>query len=326
MSIDSVLPIITTPSVLSSSMLNDLGHDQSSIATLQNELATGSAVTVASDNPSQAANILQLQAGVTRAHQYATNASDGVSWLTLANSTIGSAMTVLDQVESAVEGLTGDEASGNGSAVTGVSTVVKGALGQLLDLANTQYAGQALFSGTGTSARAYDTTTGLYVGAGTPPTRTVAPGNSIAVSVTGTDIFGSTGPTGLLSKAAVTPAHPTTPAHPGLGILQQMVVTLDKGTATALARVGTTLLGKLQTAMSTVDAQAGTLGADQIAMQGFSSEATDSVTALEQELGDAQDVTMAQALTNLQLQENAYQAAMYVTSQLDGMSLMSYLG
>lgn len=320
MGIDGILPVITTPNILTTSLVNDLGTDQSSLATLENQISTGSAVTVASDNPSQAANILQLQAGVTRAHQYAANASDGVSWLSLANSTVSSVMTVLDQVESAVEGLSGDELPGNTAAVAGVSTVVQGGLEQLLNLANTQYAGQALFSGTGTPAKAYDTTTGLYVGAGSAPTRTVAPGSSIPISVTGKEIFGTTGPRGLLSKVSVTTGGP------GLGILQQMVVTLQKGTAAALSRVTTTLLGKLKTAMATVDAQSGKLGADQVAMEGFASDATDSVTALEQELSDAQDVTMAQALTNLQLQENAYQAAMYVTSQLDGMSLVDYLG
>lgn len=320
MGIDATLPVVTTPSILTTSILKDLGSQQASIATLENQLATGSAVTVASDNPSQAANILQLQAGVTRARQYATNAKDGVSWLSLANSTVSSVTTVLDKVQSAVQGLSGDLLSGNSSAISGVSTVVQGGLRQLLDLANTQYAGQALFSGTGTPTRAYSTSTGLYVGAGSPPTRTVSPGDAIPVSVTGPDIFGPTGPTGLLSMKS------TATGGPGLGILQQMVVTLQKGTATALARVGTTLLGKLQSAMGTVNAQAGKLGADQLAMQGFASEATSSVTALEQELGNAQNVTMAQALTNLQLQQNAYQAAMYVTSKIDGMNLVSYLG
>lgn len=105
-----------------------------------------------------------------------------------------------------------------------------------------------------------------------------------------------------------------------------MVVTLQKGTAVALARVSTTLLGKLRHTMGNVEARAGTLGPDQLAMQGFASEATDSVTALNQELSNAQSVTMAHALTNLQLQESAHQAAMYVTSKIDGMDLVSYLG
>jgi flagellar hook-associated protein 3 FlgL len=315
MSIDAVRPVIVTPNVLASSITNDLTNDQASISALENEVATGYSVTVASDNPAEAANILQLQAGVTRARKYATNAQDGVSWLSLANSTVGSVLTVLNQVESAVEGLSGYETSGSASAVSGVGTVVSNARTELIDLANTQYAGQAIFSGTGTAQRAYDAT-GNFVGAGAAPSRTVAPNSTVPISVTGPAIFGATAPT-------------ATPKTTGLlgptGLLAQMATLLAKGTSASVTKVATTLLGTLQTAMAKVQSQAGQLGADQQAMEGFSSQATDSATALEQELTAAQDVTMAQALTNLQLQENSYQSALYVTSQLDGLSLVKYL-
>lgn len=313
MGIDAVSPVITTPAVLSGSIINDLTSDQSGIAALENEISTGYAVNVASDNPAQAANILQLQAGVTRARKYATNAQDGVSWLSLANSTAGSVLTVLNQVASAVEGLTGYETSGSAAAVSGVSTVVANARSQLVDLANTQFAGQAIFSGTGTPKRAYDAT-GNYVGAGTAPSRTVAPSSTVPISVTGPAIFGST-----------TATAKTTGLLGPTGLLAQMATLLGKGTSASVAKVATTLLGTLQKAMATVESQAGQLGADQQAMQGFSSQATSSATALQQELGAAQDVTMAQALTNLQLRENSYQSALYVTSQLDGLSLVKYL-
>lgn len=315
MGIDAILPVITTPSVLSASLVNDLTGDQASIATLENEVSTGYAVGVASDNPAQAANILQLQAGVTRAHKYATNAQDGVSWLSLANSTVGSVLTVLNQVESAVEGLSGYESSGNASAVSGVGTVVSNARTELIDLANTQYAGQSLFSGTGTPVQAYDAT-GNYVGAGSAPTRTVAPNSTVPISVTGPAIFGVTKPT-------------ATPKSAGLlgstGLLAQMATLLQKGTTTSITKVATTLLGTLQKAMANVASQAGKLGADQQAMEGFATQATASATALQQELAAAQDVTMAQALTNLQLQENSYQAALLVTSKLNDLSLVNYL-
>ena len=60
-------------------------------------------------------------------------------------------------------------------------------------------------------------------------------------------------------------------------------------------------------------------------MQGFAAQATASTSALQQELGAAQDVNMAQAITNLQLQQTSYQAALYATSQLHTDSLAEYL-
>lgn len=314
--IDAAAPVVVTPEVLSSSMVANLTEDQASLAKLENQISTGYSVNVASDDPAQAANILQLQSGVTRANQYSTNAQDGVSWLSLANTTTNSILGVLQQVESAVQSISGDVLSGNTAAVAGVTDVVTGALKQLIDLANTQFAGQAIFSGTGTPARAYNAT-GIYVGAGSAPARTVAPSTNVAVSVTGTSLFGTrtTGPTTeLLSKVAT--------ATGKLGVLSQIITWLNAGTTTKAATTGLT---RLQKAMQRVEAVAGTLGADQVSMQGFSNQATASATALQQELGNAQDVNMAQALTNLQLQQTSYQAALYVTSQLRTESLVNYL-
>ena len=311
-SVGATGPVIVTPNVLSTSLVNDLNNDQSGIATLENEISTGYAVTSPSDNPAQVANILQLQSGVVRANQYAANAQDGVSWLSLANSTVSSVLSVLQKVQSTVESISGSNLSGTSSTVTGISDAVSSALQQLLNLSNTQYAGQAIFSGTGNPAQAYSST-GTYLGAGSAPTRTVAPGSQVAASVTGPQIFGS-GTTGLLS---------TVPGN--LGVLAQIVQDLQAGTAASIQKATTTGLGALQTAMQTVETAAGTLGADQQAMQGFATQATASATALQQELGSAQDVNMAQAITNLQLQQTSYQAALYVTSQLHTDSLTEYL-
>ena len=305
-------PVIVTPTVLSNALVNDLTTDQNSMAKLENEIATGYAVTSPSDDPAQVANILQLQAGVVRANQYEANAQDGLSRLSLANSTVGSILSVLQKVQSTVESISGSNLSGTAATVAGISDAVGSALRQLLNLANTQYAGQAIFAGTGNPTTAYSST-GTYLGAGNAPTRTVAPGSQVAVSVTGPTIFGS-GTTGLLS---------TTPGD--LGVLAQIVADLQAGTATSLHRATTTGLSALQAAMQTVETAAGTLGAAQQAMEGYATQATASATALQQELGSAQDVNLAQAITNLQLQQNSYQAALYATSQLHVDSLAQYL-
>ncbi len=311
-SVGATGPVVVTPTVLATTLVQDLTTDQASQATLENEISTGYAVTSPSDNPAQVANILQLQSGVTRANQYAANAQDGVGWLSLANSTVASVLSVLQEVQSTVESISGVSLSGTSASVSGLATSVGEALQQLLDLANTQYAGQALFAGTGNVTQAYSST-GAYLGAGTAPTRTVAPGTQVAVSVTGPDVFGS-GTSGLLS---------TTPATPG--VLEKIVQELQAGTATSLQAATTTGLASLQAAIQTVEAAASSLGASQQAMQSFSTQATSTVTALEQELGAAQDVNLAQAITNLQLQQTSYQAALYATSQLHADSLVQYL-
>ena len=183
-SVNGIAPIVITPNVLAASLGRSISADQASMATLENQVATGRAVTAPSQNPAQASNILLIQSALTRAKQYASNAQDGVSWLSLGNGTMNSIMNVLQRVQSAVTGLSGDVTTGSAGVVTGVATVVGDARQELINLANTQYAGQAIFAGSGTPKIAYDAT-GTYVGAGVAPTRTVAPGTRVAVSVTG---------------------------------------------------------------------------------------------------------------------------------------------
>jgi flagellar hook-associated protein 3 FlgL len=312
MSMPGIGPIVITPQVMTQQFIDNLTADQASLAQLENQISSGNAVTVPSDNPSAAANILQLQSAITRANQYATNAQTGVSRLGLANSTVNSILNVLQQVQSAVEGISGASLTGDPAAVAAVAQQVTSAQAQLVNLANTQYAGQAIFSGTGNPQAAYDQN-GNYLGAGQAPTTTVAPGTHVAVGVTGPAIFG-TGSTGLLGNTSG-----------NMGVLAQIAQDLQTGTPASIEAAQTTGLGNLQAAIGQVEDQAAVLGANQQSMQGFATQATAAVTALTQELGNLQNVDMASAITNLQLQQTAYQAALYATSQLHTLSLTQYL-
>jgi flagellar hook-associated protein 3 FlgL len=307
-SLSGLGPIIVTPQVMTQQFVDNLTADQATLAHLENEISTGNAVNVPSDNPTAAANILQLQSAITRANQYATNSQTGVSKLSLANSTVNSILDVLQQLNSAVTGISGADLTGNPAAIAAVAQEVTSAQSQLVNLANTQYAGEAIFSGTGNPQTAYDQN-GNYLGAGNAPTTTVAPGTQVAVGVTGPAIFG-TGSTGLLG--------PT-------GVLGQIASDLQAGTQAGIQAAQTTGLAALQSAMQTVETQAAVLGANQQAMQGFATQATGTVTSLTQELGNLQNVNMAGAITNLQLQQTTYQAALYATSQLNTLSLTQYL-
>jgi flagellar hook-associated protein 3 FlgL len=311
-SISSSTPVVITPSVLSSSLINDLTTDQASLANLQTQIASGNQINTASDNPSGAAQMLQLQSATTRANQYAANAENGASMLSLGNSTVNSVLTSLQSLMSTLTGLSGQQLSGQSTVLASAAQQANSTLQQLLGLANSTFSGQPLFAGTGNSQQAYDAQ-GNYVGAGQAPTRTVAPSTQVAASVTGPEIFGS-GTTGLLSSV------------PGsLGVLAQIASDLNTGSAASLANLTTTDIPNLQSALGQVESAAGQLGSQQDAMQNFQVQATSTVTSLQGQLSSVQDVNMAEAMTNLQLQNTAYQAALYATSQISTASLTQYL-
>jgi flagellar hook-associated protein 3 FlgL len=182
----------------------------------------------------------------------------------------------------------------------------------LLNLANTTYAGQAIFAGTGNVTTAFDAA-GTYVGGGSAPTRTVAPGTQLAIAVTGSSVFGS-GTTGLLS---------TVPGN--LGVLAQLSQDISTGTTASLASAMGPDLQNLDQAISTVEDQAAQLGAQYQQMSTMQQHATNSQASLTAELSGVQSVNVAQATTNLQQQQNTYQSALWAASQLNQNSLIQFL-
>jgi len=305
--------ITYTPSIIANQLVANITTDQSEQASLEQQVSTGNAVNQPSDDPTAAAQILQINGGLARAQQYSTNATDGLGWLSLGTSTMNQVLSALQTAQQAVLSTSGTELTGNPAAIQSLATQVNSVLKEVTQLANTQYGGQAIFAGTGNVTTAYDAN-GNYVGGGSAPTRTVGPGQQIPVSVTGPAVFG-TGSTGLLG---------TTPGS--LGVLAQIVSDLQTGTTASLTQVSTTDLQNLQGAMAQVENQAAVLGANYQQMQAFQQQATGTQQALQSELSGIQSANLPQAVTQLSQVQNSYQDALWAASKLTQDSLVQFLG
>lgn len=297
-----------TPQIISSQLVSALGTDQQQLSTLEEQLSSGNLVNSPSDNPAGASSILELNAGLNRANQYSSNAKDGLGWLSLGTSTVNSVLSTLSTVRQTVLSLSGNSLTGSKAAVSGASAQLQSSLQQLISLANTTYGGQAIFSGTGNVSQAYDSS-GNYVGGGSAPTRTVAPGVSVPVAVTGTQIFG-TGSASLLG--------------PG-GVLNTLIGDVNAGTPASLQKAQTTDLANLDSAIAQVTGQAAQLGADYQRMQAFSQQATSTQTALQSQLSSIDNVNVAQATTQLTQEQQTFQTGLWATAQIESHSLVNYL-
>jgi flagellar hook-associated protein 3 FlgL len=308
----SMMSINLTPSVMSQGVISNLNSDETSIAQLEEQLSTGSQINEASDNPALAANIMQVNAAVTRAGSYVSNANDGLGWLSTADSTMNEIISALQQVQQTVQSVDNTAMSNTPGSLQALADQVTSAQQTLLNLSNTSYAGQAIFAGTGNVTTAFDAN-GTYVGGGNAPTRTVAPGTQLPIAVTGNAVFG-TGTTGLLSTVSG-----------NLGVLAQLAQDIQTGTKASLANATGADATALNTAITNVEDQAAQLGAQYQQMTSMQQQATDTQTALSTELSEMQSVNIPQATTNLQLQQNSYQTALWAASQLIQPSLVSFL-
>lgn len=300
--------ITYTPSMISSSMVANLMLDENQQAKMETQLSTGDIVNAPSDNPAAASSLMQLNASLNRATQYSTNAADGAGWLSLGNSTLNSVMSNLQTARQTVLALSGEMLTGTSGALTGAATQLQAIKQQILGLANTTYGGQAIFSGTGNVSTAYDAS-GNYLGGGNAPTRTVAPGVTVPISVTGSTVFGS-GATGLLS--------------PG-GVLDTLITDITTGTPASLQKAQTTDLAALDSATTQVSTQAAEMGANYQRMQGFAVQATNAQQALQTQIGAEDSVNVAQVTTELTQAQQTFQTGLWATAQIESHSLVQYL-
>lgn len=298
-----------TPTIIADQLISGLNSDQAQQATLETQLSTGDMINQPSDNPAGAAELIQLNGSLARATQYASNATDGSGWLSLGNSTMNQILSALQQAQQVVESVSGTTLSNQPGALQGLAAEVSSVRQELINLANTTYGGQAIFAGTGNVTEAYDQN-GNYIGGGPPPTRTVAPGEQVAVAVTGDQVFGS-GTTGLLGSN---------------GILAQIAQDLQTGTTTSLGNVQTSDQQALNQAIAQVSTQAAQMGANYQRVQAFQNQANNTEQVLQTQMSGMDSTNVAQVTTQLTEAQQSYQAALWATSQLSQQSLVQFLG
>jgi flagellar hook-associated protein 3 FlgL len=190
---------------------------------------------------------------------------------------------------------------------------------QILGLASSTYNDRPIFSGTygvppypqggasGVSdptSYSYDPSAAYaYAGGSSPVTRVVSPGQTVDVSLTGQQVFGS-GPTSVFA------------------LLDTISQDLASGNTTALSG---TDLSQLQTALNTVTQSQGTVGAIGAALTSGAAQVSNKVTAIQDQVANLTDASEDQVATELDLEETSYQAALETTAKIIQPSLVQFL-
>jgi flagellar hook-associated protein 3 FlgL len=265
---------------------------------LQGQMSSGRRVSKPSDDPTATAGALRSRADLRRAEQLDRSRKDALGWLQTADSALGSATTSLQRIRDLV--VQGGNGSYSAVERDALASEVDSLRGSLLDVANTAYLGRPLFGGTVSGASAYDAT-GTFVGDTSPVTRALGPGVSVAVNLTGPEVFG-TGPTDLFATLTrISNDLRTNPAN-----LSTDLTDLDAG------------FTRLQNAR-------GQAGARSQRVDAADSRSADDQITLRQRLSDAEDVDLAEIITELGIQQVAYQAALAATQRVIQPSLVDFL-
>jgi flagellar hook-associated protein 3 FlgL len=299
-----------TQGTLSRTTLSGLQANLTRLQHVQQQLSSGKRVSKPSDSPIDTVSAMQLRADKQRTEQFSRNIDDGIARLGAADSALTQVNDMLTRVRQlVVSGLN----STNGPDERGALADEVDQLRQgVLASANTEYLGRPVFAGTQSTTVAFDPVSGAYLGNDQLVKRSVSadPGSgTVPVNVPGSEVF-----TNLLGAAA--PGPPATG-----GILAVVSAALRSGDISTLGNA----LGQLDTASAAMSSSHSVIGARYNGLQRVQTTANFHLDAVASSLSDAESIDLPRTIIEMQLQQNAYQAALGVTAKIVQPSLMDFL-
>jgi len=267
---------------------------------LQNQLSSGKLLTKPSDSPGGAVVAMQTRSNMATLNQYSRNSDDGMGWLNQADTALTSASTQLNRARELV--LTGLSSGSSSSAQAreAIALEVDNLRGSMLSLANTTYLDRPVFGGTTAGSIAFDDN-GDYVGDAGAVNRTIGSNAAVRVDTDAASVFGSG--SGNVFKL--------------LGRIADDLRNNPAGLQADLAEVDTAQK-RVQTGLSGVGSRYNQVSQMQQA-------ANNRVLDLRTQLSDVEDIDLPKTITELSLQQTAYQAALAATAKVIQPSLVDFL-
>lgn len=269
------------------------------------DASTGRRIHRASDDPAAMNRVMALTAAGRMHDQDIKAASDALSWLNSADTSLQTAMSRMQRVRQLT--------------VTGGSTLppdqreslaveLRSIQRELVNLANTRHNGRPLFGGTTDDAAVTGSGTAFtYNGDNGSVLRRVGPGDVAKINVTAQDAFFFTAPPGFSDNA--------------FAVVEEIAAAIESGD-TARASAG---LAAIDTAMAQINRQLTTVGAQTNHVEAAQSRTTDLAAALTSERSELQDVDIADAILRLRTEETAYETALSAVARSLPPSLASFL-
>jgi len=291
---------------LAQTLTGQLSSQETSIAQLQQQLATGKSLNQPSDNPAAVTQVLALSGQASQLTSWQSNADTASSWLGTANQTANSALESMQSAQSLLlQSL--NQGAQDPTTYEALGDQLQGVISNLLSLSNTQYEGRPIFAGTSASPQAYDTS-GNYLGNGDVPTVVIGPGSgagqTVGLSVPGTTIFG-------VGAANV------------FATLTAAVTALSSGAPTSASL--SAALTALNANISTAQQASAVLGDSSQEVASASSSLTTQIASVQSDQADLEDVNIATVTTQLDSEMTNYQAALWAASQAIPETLVKFV-
>jgi flagellar hook-associated protein 3 FlgL len=285
---------------IATNVLTGLQGNLSRLGDTQQRLSSGKQINRPSDSPIGTVASMQYRSEIATTRQYSRNADDGVGWLGTADTALSSVVDLVNRARDQVlQGMSAGSA-GTQDAREALATEIDNLRNQAIGLANSTYLDRPVFGGTTAGRAAYDSNGG-YIGDSGTVQRTVGPNLKVRVDSDGNAVFGSGSSSVFKVLADVADDLRNNPSA-----LKADLDRIDQ------------VSGTLHAAQSSVGARYNQLTQARQA-------ADDKVLSLTSQLSDVEDIDLPKTLTDLQLQQTAYQAALAAAGRVVQPSLVDFL-
>ncbi len=284
-------------------LLGNLQRSRLQMLTSQEQISSQKRVTNPADDPSAFGQIVLDKSALSQTTQWVRNINFGTSRVNAADQALGQVQNLITRVRELTIQASSDTTSAEGRQ--SIAKEVRQLQRQLVQLGNTEVAGQAIFGGTKTDVQPFTITSGDTVAyQGNSETQSIAVGGSqtVQILVPGSSIF--TGSTTNMFDS-----------------LRDLLTALESNNRSGI-QAG---LGNLDLATAQISDVQGTVGALANRLQ-VTHDALDTATlTITKSISDNQDADLATAITQLRLQEVAVQAASETFTKIFDSSLINYL-
>jgi flagellar hook-associated protein 3 FlgL len=285
------------------STTGNLQRTKERIVRAQAQIASQQRIAKPSDDPSIFGQVILDKSALADNDQWIRNIQFGTARVAVADQTLGETQNLVSRVRELAVQARSDTTSAQGRAT--IAQEVRQLHRQLIQLANTEVAGQPVFAGTKTNAPPFVLGAGdavSYQGNSESQSIAVGPNQTTQIVLPGDQVF--TGPTTNIFDD-----------------LSNLLVALETNNGPGI-EVG---IGNLDRSIDQISLAQGQIGA--IANRLDTAHGTSLVVsaAIQQVLSDQTDTDLATALTELQLQETAYQATSQTFTRLFDSSLLKFL-
>lgn len=287
-----------THSSIAKNVLANLQNNVNRLNETQQRLSSGKQINRPSDSPGGTVSSMELRSSLAQQQQYKRNADDGIAWLNVADS----ALQGVDEKVTRARGLVlqGMSAGNGQESRNALAAEIRELSESIRSEANTSYLNRPVFGGTGASTEAFPQAGG-FTGDSAQVLRTVGTNTKVAVNVDGRAVFGDGNDSifNVLSEIATKLENDPDALKVELDRLDARAATIRNGLSTVGAR--TNQLERMRQA------------ADDMALN------------VTQSLSDVEDIDLPQTITELQLQQTAYQAALAAGARVVQPSLVEFL-